>query len=395
MNSRERMAIAMGKKTPDRVPVMCQLSLGHYFLNTDQSYVDIWHDSESFAQALVQLQQRYGFDGILINLPGRDPNWRRFVESIEDRGPEEKVIHWKGGLFTVAPHDDNPHVYIEEDVRSFPMFEEIDPDQLFYMDPHDISGINYPYSWGFDGVPAPVGGEDFFPPWQFDTLKRVKELTRGEVSVHEEFFSPFSQFMEMLDYTNGLMALVDDPGKVHAMLDRLTEGALTLAKLQARHGADALLISSAFTGAGLISRTHYEEYELPYLRRIISGVKAEFPEIPVYVHTCGAIGDRLDLMEHTGLDGIDTFDPPPLGTVDLREAVGLLGKRIFIKGNLDPVNTVLMGTPDETYESCRERIEIAAPGGAYVLSTACSVSPHAPKENILKLREAVETLGKY
>jgi uroporphyrinogen-III decarboxylase len=394
MNSRERMATAMQKQQPDRVPVMCQLALGHYFLNTNMPYVDIWHDTEAFAQALVQLQGRYGFDGILVNLPGRDPNWRNAITQMEDTS-DGKVIHWKNGMFTVAPPDDNPHVYIEEDVRSFPLFEEVDPDLLFYMEPHDISAITYPYSWGFDGDPAPIGGEEFFPPWHFDTIKRVKELTAGEVSIHAELFSPFSQFMEMLDYTNGLMALLDDEEKVKAMLERFTEGATMLGKLQLRSGADALLISSAFTGGGLISREHYAKFELPYMKKIISGVKAEFPDAPVYVHTCGAIGDRLDLMEETGVDGIDTLDPPPLGTVDLREALERIGKRVFIKGNLDPVNTLLMGTPDDVTKACINRLEIASPGGAYILSTACSVSPAAPPENIIRLREAAEQFGKY
>ena len=35
MNGRERIALAMQRKIPDRVPVMCQLATGHYFLNTD------------------------------------------------------------------------------------------------------------------------------------------------------------------------------------------------------------------------------------------------------------------------------------------------------------------------------------------------------------------------
>jgi hypothetical protein len=394
MNSRERMNVAMHLGTPDRVPVMCQLALGHYFLNTDHSPTDIWHDTEAFAQALVQLQGRYGFDGILINLPGRDPKWRKAVTKTEERAGET-VIHWKNGMFTVAPSDDNPHVYIDEDVRYFPTFDEIEPDKLFYMEPHDISAVTYPYSWGFDGEPAPIGGEEFFPPWHFDTVKRVRELAGPDVSVHAELFSPFSQFMEMLDYTNGLMALMDDAGKVKAILERLTEGAITLGRMQRRAGADALLISSAFTGAGLISRPHYEEFELPYLNRVINGIKEMDWDVPVYVHTCGAIGDRLDLMERTGLDGIDTLDPPPLGTVELDEALQILGKRVFVKGNLDPVNTILLGTPEEVEAAARERLRAAMPGGAYILSTACSVSPAAPPENIMKLRETVDAHGVY
>jgi uroporphyrinogen decarboxylase len=100
-------------------------------------------------------------------------------------------------------------------------------------------------------------------------------------------------------------------------------------------------------------------------------------------------------MEQTGVDGIDTFDPPPLGTVELEDAVAALGKRVFIKGNMDPVNTVLEGTPEAVKAEAAHRFSVAKPGGAYILSTACSVAPLTPPEYILALREFVEENGKY
>jgi len=392
VNGRERLALAMRLGTPDRVPVMCQLALGHYFLNTDLDAIEIWHDSETFAEALAQLQQRYGFDGILVNLPGRDPDWRRAIAAIDSR-PGERIIRWKNGCYTVAPDDDNPHVFQADGTRYFPTLEEIDPDRLFYAEPHDLSSITYPYSWGFDGEPAPPG-PDFFPPWHYDTIRAVVRRVGGTVSVHGEIFSPFSQLMELLDYTAGLMALLDDPGKVTACLDRLTEGAIELASGQVQAGADAILISSAFAGGGLISRDHYAEFVLPYERRVVDGIHARH-EVPVYTHTCGAIGDRLDLMEATHTQGIDTLDPPPLGTVELADAKRATAGRLFIKGNIDPVNTVLLGTPDGVRAAARERIRVAGPGGGYILSTACSVAPRAPAANVMALLEAVERWGRY
>lgn len=72
MTGRARMDVAMRLGTPDRVPVMCQLALGHYFLQAGLDPIEIWHSTEGFAEALVRLQRRYRFDGILVNLPGRD-----------------------------------------------------------------------------------------------------------------------------------------------------------------------------------------------------------------------------------------------------------------------------------------------------------------------------------
>ncbi len=190
------------------------------------------------------------------------------------------------------------------------------------------------------------------------------------------------------------MAILDDPDKARACLERLTEGAIDLAKKQAIQGVDAILISSAFAGAGLISKQHYQEFVLPYEKKIIQEVKKEY-SIPIYTHTCGSIGDRLDLMVATGTNGIDTLDPPPLGTVELEEAKKILSGKTFIKGNIDPVNTLLNGTPDQIKEDVKWRIGVGKPGGGYILSSACSVAPSTPPENIELLSQLAEKFGKY
>jgi hypothetical protein len=391
MTSKERVKEAMALNTADRVPLMCQLSLGHYFLFSNVNPLDIWYSSDDFAEALLRMRDRYSFDGILINLPGREPNYQKLIKNI-DKKDDEAVISWKGGGYTVFPKDDNPHYYQEDGSRYFPSFDEIDPDKLFYVEPWDITDIKYPYSWGFEKEPRP--SDDFFPDYHFDTIKKVIEAAGNKFSIHSEVFSPWSQFLELLNYEFALMAILDDPVKAKACLERLTEGAIDLAKKQAALGVDAVLISSAFAGAGLISRDHYKEFVLPYEKMIVQEVQKEF-NIPVYTHTCGSIGDRLDLMMETGANGIDTLDPPPLGTVDLEEAKKQLQGKVFIKGNIDPVNTLLNGTKDIISKDVLWRIEVGKPNGGYILSSACSVAPYTPQENIELLSHLVEQYGGY
>jgi len=384
MTSRERMNRAMRPRAaqlPDRVPVMCQLSLGHYFLRADAGAIEIWHDTAAFGDALLALQQRYGFDGILVNLPGRDPAWRHHLLSVEQRGGHA-ALHWANGAVTTAPPDDNPYVHSAGGGPApRPAFADIDPGRLYYVEPHGQFGATL----------VEAGG---FPAWQFDTIRYVRERA-PDVSVHGEVFSPFSQWLEWLDHGDALIALVEDPVRVTACLARLADGAADLGRGQAAAGVDALLISSAFAGAGFISRKQYQTFVLPFERAVVNGVKQAHPDLPVYTHTCGAIGDRLDLIEETGTDGIDTLDPPPLGTVDLADAKQRLGLRLFIKGNLDPVGTLLNGSAESCFAAALERIAAAKPGGGYILSSACSVAPHTPAENILQLRRAAEAAGWY
>lgn len=391
MTSKQRVQTAMKLGTPDRVPLMCQLSIGHYFLNSKLDPLDIWFESEAFAEALIELQNKYNFDGVLINLPGRPPNLKDRIKKIEKSESQIKVI-WKNDSFTVIPSDDNPHYYQPDGSRYFPTFDEIDPEKLFYIEPWDITEITYPYRWGFENEIRDFN--HFFPEYHVNTIRAVKKLVGDKISVHSEIFSPWSQFLEMLNYENALMAIMDDPVKSKDILDRLSEGAIALAKIQAAEDVDAILISSAFAGAGLISRDHYTDFVLPYEKKIISEVKKEF-DITIYTHTCGSIGDRLDLMLQTSTDGIDTLDPPPLGTVELEEAKIILNDKAFIKGNIDPVFTLLQGSKEQIKKDVEWRLKIGKEKGGYILSSACSVAPKTPAENLELLIELVEEFGKY
>jgi hypothetical protein len=392
MNSRERVAIAMDLAEPDRVPVFCQLAIGHYFLNAEGPATEIWFRSDSFADALVGLQRRYRFDGILVNLPGRDPELERQIDRIDD-GEDATTVRWKNGCYTRVPPDDNPHYFMPDGSRYSPTIDEVDPEQLWYVEPWDVTGITYPYTWGFDSGPRPF--DDFFPPFHLDTIAAVKARVGSDVSIHSEIFSPFSQFLELLDYEGALAALIRDPGKAHACLRRLTLGAIDLAERQAAARVDAILISSAFAGAGLISRGYYSEFVLPYERMIIEAVKSRHAGTKIYTHTCGAIGDRLDLMLDTGTEGIDTLDPPPLGTVELEDAVPQLKGKAFIKGNIDAVDTLLFGDEEKVRSAVLGRLDAAMEGGGYILSTACSVPPRARPELIEYMSEVAIENGNY
>lgn len=386
MNSKERLKLAMELKEADRVPLMCQLSVGHYFLNAGLDPVEIWCSSEKFVEALIRLQVRYQFDGILVNLPGRPRSWEEHIAKI-DRKDSSVTIMWDTGGTTVFPFDDNPR-FISPTGKAPVTFEVLDPEELYYVEPWGLSGLSYPYAWDLGE------GNRGFPPYQRDVLAGVIEQVGSLVSVHGEVFSPWSQFLELLGYESGLMAVLDDPEKVKECLNRLVTGTTDLGRLQADEGVDAILISSAFAGGGFISKAHYKEFVLPCEKSLIEGLRKHFTG-PIYTHTCGSIGDRLDLMLMTGTDGIDTLDPPPLGNVDLEEAKALLRESAFIKGNIDPVNTLLNGSPEDVVQDAKHRLAAGKPSGGYILSTACSVAPRTPPKNIEALYEAVLNYGSY
>jgi len=393
MNSRERIAAAMNHEEPDRVPVMCQLALGHYFLNCDCKPSDIWFDSASFAGAMVELQQEYGFDGVLVNIPGRPANWKDYVVSYEQSSGKERLA-WKCGLETIVPPDDNAQTYRPGQTplerAKYASVDLSDP-ATYRLGGYVWNTWHAPDLWDIDRQ-ADLANQAVYPAWLTNALEEARQLA-PEISIHAEVFSPFTHLMELFGYEQALMALVDEPGMCHEALGAFTKIVLAQTELFAACRPDAILVSSAFAGAGFISRQMYKEFVAPYEDRIYKAIARH--SIKSYVHTCGAIGDRLDLMSETGVDGIDTLDPPPLGTVNLEEAKSKYGRRFFFKGNLDAVNEML-GAGDETFEQAvKQRIRIGKPGSGYILSSACSVAPHVKPERLKKLAELAARFGQY
>ena len=393
MDSRRRVFEAMSHGHPDRVPVMCQLALGHYFLNTNYPPSEIWFDSTVFAKALIELQVRYGFDGLLVNLPGRPDNWRRYLSSATKQGGSE-ILAWPSGLVTVVGPDDNPQTFGPGKT----LLQRADYKTVDVSDPATYRTPGYVWNtWHAPDLWAIAPDADLADPVSypesFTAALRAARQLGPDISVHAEVFSPFTHLLELFGYEQALFALIDEPRTCHALLEKFTGFAEAQVRLYRRCNPDAILVSSAFAGAGFISRQMYKEFVAPYEDRVYQVIAQQ--GVKSYVHTCGAIGDRLDLMAQTSVDGIDTLDPPPLGTVHLDQAKADYGDRFFFKGNLDAVNEMLHAD-DATFEQAvKTRLEIGKPGAGYILSSACSVAPHVRPERLKKMATLAHRFGSY
>lgn len=377
MTPRERMARAMSGEIPDRVPLMCQMSIGHMLLQTGLSPLEFWYSMEIFAKGLLDLRQIYGFDGILVSLHGHSDDWEKRIRRVKS-SQEGTIAMWENGDYTVFPPDDLPRHYPAQLPRR-PTLADFDPLTI----PEEIRFI--PVSQGLRF------SMDLERPFEiFDFLRR---RVGDEFSLHGEVTSPFDYFLDFFGFREALVGLIEEPTKSKEILERYAAGLTKLALGMADHGVDAIKVSSPFAGSGFISSRFYREFIMPFEGQIARAVRQR--NLPAYLHTCGAISDRLELMAEAGFSGVECLDPPPLGNVELAEAKERIGRFVFIKGNLDPVNVLLRGSPEVVRREALRTLEAGKPGGRYILSTACSIAPHTPRENVQVLREVIEEAGSY
>jgi hypothetical protein len=364
----------MDLKTPDRVPVMCQLSIGHMLLQLDASPLEFWNDVNVFAEGLIKLREIYDFDGVLVSLHGHDPDWRNKIRSRSLVGGLEEIVWQNGERIRYLP-DDLPHPLNQE--TQHPILSEFDEKEL-------------PATLGY--IPVSQGLRFSIDPLhRFDVVRLIRSSIGDSYSVHGEITSPFDYFLDLFGYQEGLIGLLSDPDKCKDVLAHFTSLVKRLAIEMCGEEVDAIKVSSPFAGADFISREAYSEFVLPYEAEIAQAVRAK--GVHIYTHTCGAVSDRLELMFDAGVSGIECLDPPPLGDVELNEAKRRTKGRGFIKGNIDSVNTLLHGDASEILADARRRLEVAKEGGGFILSTACSVAPRVDRQKLQLLREAVETWG--
>jgi uroporphyrinogen decarboxylase len=344
MNGRQRINTVMRRGQPDRVPVWCLLSLEH-ILRHGAPDGALPQTIEELIAAECSMTRHYHSDGLVIYLPGYPAGAR--------------VDDWIRSALGSVPVGDPSH-----------MLDRADPEQ-----------------WEPDV--AHYTAEQFYS-------SRLARETLGE-NYHiggwtPDGFSSAIQWFPRLE--EALVATIRDPARFQALVRYFDRVNAAWARAQVMLGGlESIQISSPYSGSSFVSPALYRRMVLPSVQYLANAIRdaGGFS----YLHTCGFISDRLELMAETGVDGIECMDPPPLGDVTLAQAKARVGDRLFLKGNLDSVNILLQGTDAQVDEAIRQTVLAGKPGGGFVLSSACSVAPSVPPERIQRIWELAEELGHY
>jgi len=114
----------------------------------------------------------------------------------------------------------------------------------------------------------------------------------------------------------------------------------------------------------------------------------------VLLHACGHMRDLLPMVRETGLDGIESLNPPPTGNTELAYGREVLGPGRSIWGGLDPV-FFLRATPAEIEQEVRQIISVVAPGDHFVLMPADSTPAGVPLDHFDVVRRTIDRYGRW
>ena len=99
------------------------------------------------------------------------------------------------------------------------------------------------------------------------------------------------------------------------------------------------------------------------------------------------------MIVDSGFDCLDPIDP--IAGMDLQKVKTDYGDRITLKGNVDCSATLSFKTEKETIEETKKCLEIAMPGGGYILSSINSIHSAVKPENYTAMLDTLKKFGKY
>jgi len=222
-------------------------------------------------------------------------------------------------------------------------------------------------------IPDPLGGR------MHDRVRAAalfKERVGEEKLIEGWIEGPCAEAADLRGINRLMVDFFDDPPFVRDMFDFVLEMELGFAKAQVEAGADIIGVGDA--AASLVGPKIYEEFVLPYEKRMIDGLHQLGTK--VRMHICGNINRILKGVGSLGCDMVDLDWMVPLADARRQMSDGQV-----LAGNIDPLAVLRSGTPESITAAIAECHRQA--GRQYIVAAGCEVTRDTPEENVRAMRD--------
>jgi uroporphyrinogen decarboxylase len=216
-----------------------------------------------------------------------------------------------------------------------------------------------------------------------EATKMVVERVGDEVLVCLTAFGPFTYTGQFMGIENLMLSLAENPDFVHKVLKFANKFHFKYYEPLIDEGVmedQMVVITDPMSAPGLISKKYWNDFVLPYQKELCDYYSSKGSHIWLHVCADWQPDDRWELIPKTGAS-IFFCDPK----FDIGFAKQNLGGKICLGGNVDQINVLNLGKPEDVKAAARKCLEAAAPGGGYMLSAGCDIPPTVPYDNVKML----------
>jgi uroporphyrinogen-III decarboxylase len=191
----------------------------------------------------------------------------------------------------------------------------------------------------------------------------------------------------LVSYKQFLVGMKLWPEKVHTLCRVTTD--YVIAQLRLLEGVMGKItkLTIADHCTTFMSWKQAAAFWVPYVKRVNAAFKGA---LRIY-HNEGQILHLVDLIPEAGFDAYQVGPETDLAAVRV-----VVGDRLVLFGNLDPVYTLPSASPTDVDAACKDAIAKGGRGGGFILSTGGGPPRSgAPVQNVTAMIRAAEKYGTY
>jgi uroporphyrinogen decarboxylase len=221
-----------------------------------------------------------------------------------------------------------------------------------------------------------------------DCAKILVDTMGQEVPTGTLITGPFTACSSIYPVEKLLKATRKNPEAIHKLMRLCTDILKEIHNEFISVGSMILFCEPIATGS-IINTKAYQEFVLPYTIELMDNIHAH--KGMVCYHICGDTRRIIGEMIKTAPDMISIDNRVPLDF-----AKEIIGPHVPLVGNVDPVETMILGTPQDVDEAVKNCIRMGHDAEhGYILCTGCDLNGSVPLENLEAFMNAARKYGSY
>lgn len=225
--------------------------------------------------------------------------------------------------------------------------------------------------------------------WKFNKAKFEqvqKEVGDNGVVIAGEFYSPLKMLHFTMGPVNTTYFLMEHPEFSKRLIDLHEKAELELVKEVVSNGVKVIMSMD-----NLDTMFHPPDYVEAYSASFYEKASAICHEhgAKFLIHACGNQKENLKLISSLKVDGLEGFAFPPLGNIELDEAMMMTPSGFILEGGISAFETRDLKTKQEVFKYVENLFRKLKPyRNRFVFSASCNTATDTTWETIKNFRDA-------
>jgi uroporphyrinogen decarboxylase len=214
-----------------------------------------------------------------------------------------------------------------------------------------------------------------------DAVRRIRAALGPEVPLLQTIFSPLTMATKMVE--EWIDPSADDETWVHQGLAQLTDDAVAFGRACLDAGVDGFFYATQNATRVGAARKTYARFGEPYDRMVLERLRTPGSYTVMHLHGAEPLFELAGTMPIDGINWHDRDTAPSLTAALALTQRGLVG-------GISRGGVIATGSPQQAATHAREALA-QTNGRRHILAPGCVIPITAPVENLIAVRQVVET----